>query len=284
MRSDAYRRAVLVGASLLALLVVVALATRGNLGGSEGGPGPGGGFVDYVFTVFLAVFVLLIPIAIWMYWTQRASLVYEATLNRKKRRYANIVTGLVLVGIALWIQYLRMHDVTLFGHALKQPKAVPKGSHKSGGTGTEPIFHWWLAVLIVGAALASVVTAFVVLRRRKRLAEREAQTAAEAVSLALDDALDDLREGDPREAVIRAYARLEQVLGFYGYPREPHEAPFEWLQRILVGLDASAASVGRLASLFERAKFSRHEIDETMRAEAIDALTVVRDELREADA
>ncbi len=178
MRSDAYRRAVLVGAGLLALLVVVALATRGNLGGSEGGPGPGGGFVDYVFTVFLVVFVLLIPFAIWLYWMQRDSLVYEAAQQRKQRRYGNIVTALFLIGLALWIQYLRTHRGD-GGIHLKPPKAqIPKGSQVAKGGGAEPIFQWWLAALIVGLVVVGAATAFVLVRRANRRAVREAQTAS----------------------------------------------------------------------------------------------------------
>jgi len=284
MRSDTQRRAVLVGACLLVLLVVVSLATRGRLGGSEGGPGPGGGFVDYVFTVFFVVFLLMIPIAAWIYWMQRAQLVFELTQQpRKKRRYADLLTLAFLIAIALWIRYLHNHNRLSLGPHLKNPgAAAPKRA--GHGQGTEPVFQWWLAGLIVGVVLVAFATGVVLWRRSKRRTLLEAMTAAEAVSLALDDVLDDLREGDPREAVIRAYSRMETVLGFYGLPRESHEAPFEWLRRILVSLHASALSVERLAELFERAKFSRHTIDEGMREDAIGALTTVRDELRAAPA
>jgi hypothetical protein len=284
MRPDTQRRAVLVGACLLTLLVVVALATRGRLGGSEGGPGPGGGFVDYFFTVFLVVFVLMIPIAAWMYWMQRSQIVFQLTQQRKKRRYADLLTLAFLVAIAVWIRYLYNHKQLSLGPHLKNPgAAVPKRSGH-GQEGTEPVFQWWLAALIVGVVLVAVAAGIVLWRRSKRRTLLEATTAAEAVSLALDEVLDDLREGDPRDAVIRAYSRMEAVLGFYGLPREAHEAPFEWLRRILVSLHASALSVERLAELFERAKFSRHTIDEGMREDAIGALTTVRDELRAAPA
>lgn len=285
MRSDTQRRAVLVGACVLVLLVVVSLATRGRLGGSEGGPGPGGGFVDYVFTVFFVVFVLMIPLAAWIYWMQRAQIVFDLTQQpRRKRRYADLLTLAFLIAIALWIRYLHNHHRLSLGPHLKNPgAAAPKGS-AHGKAGTEPVFQWWLAAVIVGVVLAGVVTGIVLWKRSKRRTLLEEMTAAEAVSIALDDVLDDLREGDPREAVIRAYSRMETVLGFYGLPREPHEAPFEWLRRILVSLHASALSVERLAELFERAKFSRHAIDEGMREDAIGALTTVRDELRAAPA
>jgi hypothetical protein len=41
-----------------------------------------------------------------------------------------------------------------------------------------------------------------------------------------------------------------------------------------------ASAVLALTELFERARFSLHTIDETMKDEAIDALAAVRDDLR----
>ncbi len=269
---------------MLVLLIVVSLATRGRLGGSEGGPGPGGGFVDYVFTVFFVVFLLMIPIAAWIYWMQRAQIVFELTQTRRKRRYADLLTLAFLIAIALWIRYLHNHNRLSLGPHLKNPGAAAPKRLGRGQGGTEPIFQWWLAALIVGVVFIGVATGIVLWQRSKRRTLLEATTAAEAVSLALDEVLDDLHEGDPREAVIRAYSRMETVLAFYGLPRESHEAPFEWLRRILVSLHASALSVERLAELFERAKFSLHTIDEGMREDAIGALTTVRDELRAAPA
>jgi hypothetical protein len=62
-------------------------------------------------------------------------------------------------------------------------------------------------------------------------------------------------------------------------PRRPHETPLEFLQRAMSRLPASRALAGRLTSLFEQAKFSRHEIREPMRQEALAALREVRFEL-----
>ncbi len=130
-------------------------------------------------------------------------------------------------------------------------------------------------------ALAAVA-AWVWLRRR-RLAARRPLRVGEELALALDDAIDDVRaETDPRRAVIKAYARMEAILGAHGLPRDPAEAPYEYLARALGELEASGPSVERLTDLFERAKFSLHEIDPAMREDAIEALAAVRDELRQA--
>ena len=54
----------------------------------------------------------------------------------------------------------------------------------------------------------------------------------------------------------------------------------EYLDRILVELRASGSALRRLTGLFQWAKFSHHPVDATMRNEAIEALTRVRDELK----
>ena len=98
----------------------------------------------------------------------------------------------------------------------------------------------------------------------------------------LDDSLDDLRaERDSRRAVIATYARMEHTLAGAGLPRFAAETPLEYLGRVLRELlHTSADAVARLTTLFERAKFSPHEIDGAMKNDAILALVAVRDELR----
>jgi hypothetical protein len=97
----------------------------------------------------------------------------------------------------------------------------------------------------------------------------------------LEESADDLRdEPDLRRAIVAAYARMERALASAGLPRHPSEAPFEYVERALRELDASAHAAHRLTTLFEWAKFSQHEPEPAMRDEAIGALLAVRDELR----
>ena len=77
---------------------------------------------------------------------------------------------------------------------------------------------------------------------------------------------------------------MEWTLGAAGIPRRASEAPLEYLARALSELDASGPAVRRLTDLFEWAKFSQHEPDESMRDDAIAALEAVRDDLRRPEA
>jgi hypothetical protein len=84
--------------------------------------------------------------------------------------------------------------------------------------------------------------------------------------------------------VIRAFARMEKTFAAHDVQRDPSETPREYVERALDRLGVSTASVRQLTNLYERAKFSRLEIDETMKTDAIDALAGLRAELVEPDA
>jgi hypothetical protein len=99
----------------------------------------------------------------------------------------------------------------------------------------------------------------------------------------ISGAIDDLEaEPDPRRAVIAAYARMEAAFGRQGLKRQPSETAIEYLRRLLIGLGSRRDAVTRLTGLFEQAKFSLHEIDASMKTDAIDALRTIRSDLQAA--
>ncbi len=146
-------------------------------------------------------------------------------------------------------------------------------------------FDWVLAAVIGGGLL--LAAAVVLARRRGEFAHEEddEEGVEDELAAVVSDTIDDLRrEADPRRAVIAAYARMERVLEQHGQPRRPSEAPFEYLARILLALRVGAGAVRELTELFERAKFSTHEIDQSMKERAISALVSVRADLQAATA
>jgi hypothetical protein len=144
-------------------------------------------------------------------------------------------------------------------------------------------FDWVLAAVIGGGLL--LAAAIVLGRRRGEVAAEEEESVEDELAAVVSDTIDDLRrEADARRAVIAAYARMEGVLGQHGQPRRPSEAPFEYLARILLALRVRAGAVRELTELFERAKFSTHEIDQQMKERAIAALISVRADLQAATA
>jgi hypothetical protein len=135
--------------------------------------------------------------------------------------------------------------------------------------------------LLVGAlALLAFLVGALVLRRarRGRVDGEDAEHAA--LVAAVDESLDDLvREPDARRAVIAAYARMERALAAHGIERQPSETAPEYLSRVLVEARASERSARRLTTLYQRARFSQHGVDDAMKRDALDALRSLRAEL-----
>jgi hypothetical protein len=147
---------------------------------------------------------------------------------------------------------------------------------------TEPQFQW-LPALIVGSLLFGVAGAgaIAVVLKRQRGADWEREAALmHALDEVLEDTLDDLRaERDPRKAVIGAYARMERLFAAHQVPRDEAETPQQYVERALARLQVSSFAVRRLTSLYERARFSPHTVDQAMKEDAITALEGLRAEL-----
>lgn len=278
-------RAVALGAALVALVAVVALASRGHApaGNTGGTRNVDGDLVFEYATLLVLLFALAgVPVLIWTIWGARRE---ETSLPKRGGWMLRLAGTMALVAVVIVaFMVYRAHRRGSDGDQAAQPGQIAGPKAKPDGkSATRPFRFDWVPVIVVftiglgGAALVAVL-----LTRSHEPRRPDAEVAALALLDALDESLDDLRsERDARRAVIAAYARMERACAVAGLPRRPAEAPLEYLSRVLSDLlHASASSVSRLTALFERAKFSRHEIGSELKDEAIDALIAVRDELR----
>lgn len=284
-------RLVTVGIVLTLLLGVVAFVSRGHVSPAGSGAADRGASQTLANIVF----------TLWILVMAAGTLVFLYILSMRRSRDPGefrlrpLVTSLLFfaaVVIAMVLGFQRLGGkLDLKQAAGKLPKAGKLAAAgkkaraaKKLKTPHSPSFNWEFAAgilaLIVGASLTAIIRSH---RQRSKLIQE--LTVAHELSTFLDETLDDLRaEADPRRAVIAAYARMEQILSAHGLPRKASEAPVEYLQRVLLELRVTEKSVEQLTRLFERAKFSTHEIDAEMKDEAIDALVALRDDLRAIDA
>jgi len=136
-------------------------------------------------------------------------------------------------------------------------------------------FNWpTLAAAAAGGALALLVIALVVRGEIGRSTPGSEVSEIEEAAGAGVEALES--ETDPRRGVIRAYAAMEGTLRDRGFARRAAETPLEYLTRLLARVETGGRAATRLTSLYERAKFSSHEIDESMRRDAMAALRDLR--------
>jgi hypothetical protein len=279
-------RLALVAFGLLALLGVVAFASRSGLGHqSQAAPTPG--YVSYAFTAFLIVFVLMIPVAAYGFIMQAR----EGEVARKSYRQRTIESiGMLFFfgALAFVVIYLKRHHHHFLVPHLKGLNGKKKAIHGVNGhaAAVEPHFEYtvlWISLVVIAVGGGWLYYAWRTRKKRTAMPLDREQTVVEDFAASIGDAIGDLEnEPDARRAVIAAYARMETVLARNGLKRRPSETPVEYLRRILLGLTSRGDSVSRLTSLFEQAKFSRHTIDDAMKQDAIGALREIRDDLQGA--
>jgi len=279
------RRLIPIGIAVTALVVLVGAASHGRPLRAGSGTGPTAAFFDYVATTTL---LFAIAMAVTVVIALRAA---HTGKGPPRRGRWNLMTALIYFFASVLIAYListstfihRLQHAAQQHPAQAQPAGGPRATPAPPKNLRDARIRWdEIAIVLV---IVGGVCVYLLLSRPERRALRSHGRSRRALADALDESLDDLRRvPDVRRAIIAAYARMEHALAYAGLPRAPSEAPYEYIERSLVEIEASADAARRLTDLFERAKFSQHEPAESMRDEAIDALVAVRDELRRPDA
>jgi len=271
------------------LLAIVALVARGRPLGSDGGSGGLPlSFWDYVYTTIVIVAVpLLLIVGITALFLRGRRRKQRSMQEHLLRTLVFLAVLIVLEFLVLRHLHLRPYRRPLGSHPIRPAPEKPgqRGPH-SASAAKEALHFRWGELVVVLALLFSLSVLGVVLRAKSRrsLPRTGVEIAPEVLAAAIDDSLDDLRaDPDLRRAIVAAYARMETALGAAGIPRDPAEAPLEYVERALLSLDTSAEAVRRLTDLFEWARFSQHEPEPSMRDDAVDALSAVRDELRASE-
>jgi Domain of unknown function (DUF4129) len=279
-------KAAVAGIVVVALLAVVALGARGGHPGAhyrahqrEVPAVVGNALLTALVIGFALGFVVLV-VSFVMF--------RHEWITPRSRWLRDLVLTMLLAFLVTLVAYRFFH-----AHHRLHPSAGnhlgTNGLHQTNTHATLPQlaaprqsahFDWRFAALLAGLAL--LTAAFFLVRGRRSQAVRAVQPdVEEELDAAVSDSIDDLRsEPDPRRAVIAAYARMERVLRRHGRARRAAEAPYEYLERVLGDLRIRPAAIADLTEMFERAKFSVHRIDATMKTRAIDALVSVREDLQ----
>jgi uncharacterized membrane protein len=276
-------RSLLMTGALVVLLGLVAFSSRSGFSSSNA-PAVSNTYISYAMSVFLIVFVLMIPVAIYSYFvrTKEMGAIGSRSPGKQLRR---MIYALVFIGIALYVRrYVHGHG-GLFGHnglfhISKDPTNGAKLKGADGKTQQPPHFEWIVLWIFLAVASVFSVASFIAYKRRPPQPVKEPMTLAEEFAAGIDDAIDDLeRETDPRKAVIAAYARMERTFERQGLARRPSETAIEYLRRVLHEITSRSGAVERLTSLFEGAKFSKHEVTVDMKTDAIASLREIRESI-----
>jgi hypothetical protein len=158
------------------------------------------------------------------------------------------------------------------------------GAQAPAGRGSPPgsVDLGWLLVPIA-ATVAVLAPVAVVIRRRRSRRDRAAHPDdASALGRAVRASIAALEsERDPRSAILRAYARMEQAFESVEIVRGRDETASEFLGRTTRRLPLSAGAAATLTERFEEVRYSTHEITEADREDALASLHRVERELAE---
>jgi len=281
-------RALLLAAAAVVLVGLVAVSAGGYRIGSSSSSQTSPYAVDTIVSVLLALYLVgAIVVFVALFWAgldvRRAQ---KPAANRQ--RTFRMVAGAIVVAVGLAILAGRFH---FFFHPSKPPltsaqQAIENAQRAKGGSSTTHHAQVKLApfLAVIGAAAIAFAGILLAERGRGRRLPSESLPTEELAGV-LDETLDDLlAEPDPRRAVIAAYARMERAFAAHGVPRRQFEAPHEYLGRVLAEATGGGRGAARLTALFERARFSPHEVDLAMKNDAIEAIQALQAELAAAEA
>lgn len=140
-----------------------------------------------------------------------------------------------------------------------------------------------LAAFVVGGVLALLLSLRKIVGGRRRIApihdEGQEDQLLAAVAEDSSEHLSALRGGAPRDAIIACWTSLESTMRRAGLEPDAAETSTELVQRTLSAYPIEPGPIERLAALYREARFSSHEIPETSRALAVDAIERLHAEL-----
>jgi len=108
----------------------------------------------------------------------------------------------------------------------------------------------------------------------------EAGAAAFAVAADAGYQREVLLQGEPRNAIVACWLRLEAAVASAGVERFASDTSSELTERVLAEASVDRAAIGELAALYREARFSSHPMGEAERSAAVAALDAVHAGLR----
>jgi hypothetical protein len=94
-----------------------------------------------------------------------------------------------------------------------------------------------------------------------------------------DEQFELLMGGTPRNAIVACWDRFEEQAERVGASRHVWETSSEFVLRLLDQISADGAAVARLERLYHEARFSDHDMDESRRQAAMEALDAIHQSL-----
>jgi hypothetical protein len=237
--------------------------------------------------------------------------VWDADSVRGARQTARLITVAVVVLSALTLIALAARSdraptlapkpvvatpTSVLPPAAGTPAPVPPGGQAPPAEST-PLHQpnwviYFVAIMAIAPLLLALLLAPAMLwipagglwfgRREPKPAEPpevEDEVAPPPLAEAVADGLRELDQGGPGEGVVACWVQLERAAADAGTHRAAPDTASELVGRLIDRHAVSSGPLLRLVDLYREARYSRHELPESARAEARAALEQLRTEL-----
>jgi len=208
-----------------------------------------------------------------------------------------VATVVVLLAFAASAQPVRLWVVPTSGTGsldgaspatVVSPQQVPEPESEQGG-GAGPLMQV-LAVVVVAAGAAALIamrgwwpTDWPPGGARQRRTGRFGslpEVADGDLGVNVEGARAALSKGQPRNAIVACWMRLEGDIAAAGWPRSGAETSAEYVERIVAEASVDPFAISDLAALYREARFSDHPLGDADRTRAFEALARVEASLR----
>jgi len=281
-----------------ALLCLIALFTAFTVGAAPRPPVIGV-FAQYLLAASLTIYLLVVLVnARGIIEALAAFILGNRRQNGSSGRSLVVILGYAL-GVILIIIFLRSAGAfqTILGVFQTAANLTRAALHMTeaqqftqpGVVSINP-FAYYYTVIIFGITVIVALTLFLggvhkaYEWARAEGAPLEADAAKREALGVVQKAVMNLRlAADYREAILRCYKQMCQVLAEHGFDIGLQETAREFSENISHKLDLGSDAVRGLTFLFEEARYSNHQINESKRAVALSQLESLERSLANTD-
>ena len=271
----------LIFAAIVVSSILISSLGKGNrlfqITGSPATLGPDA--VASAVVLLLALFIGIIVFDfIWILMKGGSGLGFIAPVTgvRKSRFLQNTVIALLFL-FALLGAYLlfagKLHDVLSFNRTAPTSSINSTGALNGIRLSNNALAGSIQPVLAIGIVLAAAVAFFAVaamIAERRSAVPQSADTKEELADI-IEGKIADLKTGsDPRNAILEVYRQMHEFLAGMGATDRSYWTAREFEERARDLLSIRERTITDITSLFEEAKYSRHEMGERERSMAVE--------------
>jgi len=237
---------------------IVHISPRTEIAPVQTSGGMGTGYI-YVLEALLWGMIALAVVGVLIY---RRFILQEAL-----SAVVSLFLGFLMVGILLFLSNRFELGIA--------PEGLGGGGHTthliSSGNNT------YLFVLF---SVVLIITVIIFIVKNYRIEKPKEEITRREIREYFEEAIYQVKIGkDVRGAILSAYLEMEKLMKAHGVEDKKYYTPREFKEFAIEQLNIREEPVERLTNLFELARYSRHEMNEEHRKEALNALEEIRNDI-----